>query len=485
MAETLALRANQEPVIAAVRLAFTPEPVEKDDPPGEGHQRVLMVAPTGFGKTTCFTYIAYHAWQMGSYTVIFVHRDELIQQVCERLERYGIPHSVICAGYPYRPWETIQVASVQSYVRRMHNLPQFEFGIFDEAHHCVSKTYIKIMDSSPHAHILGVTATPLRLDGKGMIEAGYTKMVNAAQMRELIADGSLVPPRVYTVPSCLDLERLRTRGGEYVPEDVDAEVDRARIIGNAVDTYKTYCPGALGAAFCSSVEKAKECADKFNAAGVPAASIDGAMPKQERRLIIEKYKHREILMLTNFGIITEGFDLPSIQAVFALKPSKSLAYFLQMAGRAARAEDGKGFYWFFDHAKLIGQPGFGMPDSDRYWELTGKVTSDTTQKHKQCVNCYLWNPANAQKCFGCGQSFAAGGGARKELKQADGQLLLVDDPSLIVTPSKAQELARAVSKARTYEDFLAIEKDRGYQSGWAKLAHRRFIKKIEERKRNR
>lgn len=485
MAEALTLRANQVAVIEEVRMCFTPEPLQPDDPPGEGHQRVLLVAPTGFGKTTCFTYIAFHAWQKGSRTVIFVHRDELITQVCERLDKYGIPYGVMAAGQHIKPWEVIQVASVQTYVRRLKHVDPPEFMIFDEAHHCVAPTYIKIMDSAPGAHILGVTATPHLLSGKGMADAGYTRLVMADQISKCIAEGYLVPARVYAVPSTLDLGKLKTRGGEYDVATAEAEVIEAKITGSAVEQYKKLCPGTTAVAFCVSVKLALECAEEFNQAGVPAACIDGEMRKEERRELIRKFSSGEILVLTNCALVTEGFDLPRIQTVILLRPSKSLAYYMQCVGRAMRADEGKQYCNILDHVKMIAQPGFGFPDAHREWSLIGKskLIEDETKKRKQCLQCYLWNVFNASKCENCGASFAAGGSATRTVTKADGQLMLVDDPSLIIVPSKAKELARLIGKARTYEDFQKIAQERDYSPGWARMAWKRRQEKMRKTKR--
>ena len=480
MTAALALWPSQIPVIKLIREAFTPIPETPDDPPGLGHERVIFQAPTGFGKTTIFTYIAHHAYLMGSRTHIFVHRDELITQVCARLEKYGIDHGVIAAGHAEKPWELIHVCSVQSYIKRLGRLEKPDFMIFDEAHHCTAATYVKIMDWGM-CDVLGVTATPYSLQGKGLADAGFTHMVCGPQIPDLIPE-YLVKPYVYTVPGAIDLGKLKMRAGEYAVEAAEQWVEDARITGDAPQQYLKLTPGTTAVAFCVSVAKAKECAEAFNAVGVPAACIDGEMAKGDRRELIRKFSTGEILVLTNCNLVSEGFDLPRIQTVILLKPSKSLVYYQQAIGRAMRKDEGKTHCTVLDHVKAVQE--FGLPDSRREWSLCGRPVTEASDI-KQCMQCYRWCEKAASKCPGCGASFAIGGSANKrpEVSQADGQLLFVENADLILKKKAAAELSLAIGRARNYEDFLKIAKARDYAdaAGWARLAWKRRKAQIAAR----
>ena len=426
LAKRPTLYADQVPVIDACREAFN-----------EGHTRVLLQAPTGFGKTVCFVYIAIAAAALGYKICIVVHRDELLQQVSECLTRYGQAHGFIAAGYPDEPWHPVQVCSVQTYAIRIRKglVEPADLYIIDEAHHASASTYTEIWEFAPEAHILGVTATPKRTDGHGLdfyeVEREihgvketerkplFTKLISGPSVRSLIDSGRLVEPWHYAPSEALDTSGLHHRYGEYVPGEALELVRKSKIHGDAIRSYKTLCPGVPAVAFCINREHCRIVAEEFNEAGIRAEVIDGTMSRARRRQLVRDFKSGVIKVLASANLITEGFDLPRIGCVILLRLSESLILYLQAVGRGLRADPGKTHCFILDHVRFIDKHGFGMVDAARAWTLEGTVTTED-EGVKQCLHCYKWSRSRVQVCEGCGKPFKTeGDGGSSKSKAVD------------------------------------------------------------------
>lgn len=470
MAETLELWPEQDPVIDAVRAAFD-----------EGHTRVLMQAPTGFGKTTCFTYIAWHAALKGNTVHIIVHRDELVTQVSERFMKYGISHGFIVADYPESPWEKIQICSVQTYNSRIKKktVKPADLYVIDEAHHSSASTYVALWEFAPDAHFLGVTATPKRTDGHGLdfyeIEDPetkvitrkplFTKLVAGPSVRSLIDAGRLVEPWHFAPEIPLDTSHLHVRYGEYIPKEVLELIKNSKIHGDAIRNHKQYCDGENGVAFCVNLEHCRMVAQEFNDAGIPAAVIDGTMSKTQRRRLVKRYLKKEILVLCSAQLITEGFDLPAIAAVHLMKISKSLIYYIQAVGRGLRAdpENGKEGCYVFDYVGFIDKPGFGLVDSPRTWSLEGTIICDEAEPITQCGNCRRWNRGAVHFCDNCGEPMKKQKEDDDEKKAKVGSGSLFAQANANYSANKEVEMKRFESeyqRAKAKEDQAKAAKQR-------------------------
>src|SRR3990172_812358 len=199
------LRPYQSEAIAALR-----------DMLRRGLRRVILVSPTGSGKTVMACALMQSAVARGNRVLVLAHRKELIDQCSEKLDRFGVPHGVQMAEHPrWRPQDPVQVASVATLIRRLTGprRPEAELIVVDECHHARAETYQKILDSYPGAPVIGLTATPWRSDGKGLGELFQDRVV-AATVAQLTASGDLVPSAgfSYEIP---DLAQVRTTGGDY------------------------------------------------------------------------------------------------------------------------------------------------------------------------------------------------------------------------------------------------------------------------------
>lgn len=457
------LRPYQQAAVDQVRQAFTQ------------HRSCLFVLPTGGGKTVTFSYITANAAARGRRVGIFVHRQELVQQVSETLDQFGVRHGIIAAGTAMQRGLNCYVVSAQTYARRVPQVPRFDLGIVDEAHHCVEgSTWDKALSHSPAAKILGVTATPERLDGRGLGDV-FETMVQGPTVRELIAAGALSDYRLI-VPPTVNLGGLHMRMGDYVRGEAAALMDKPTITGDAISHYRRHAEGKRAVAFCVTVAHAQHVASEFMAAGITAVAIDGSMDKVLRRDAVKDFKAGRIRVLTSCDLISEGFDLPAIEAAILLRPTQSLGLYLQQVGRALRVFPGKDRAIILDH---VGNSGsveagkflakHGMPDDDRVWSLDGRLTekraaSDQVRAGRQCPKCYAMNPPAAPKCA-CGHVFAPEG---RTIEQVEGTLheVNVEDERAAAHRERMKEQANA----RSIDQLTELGRLRGMKNpeAWAR-----------------
>ena len=284
------LRPYQDRAVAEIRAAFN-----------HGARRVLFVLPTGGGKTTVFSYVTSAAAARGNRVCVLVHRQELVDQVSGSLTAMGVLHGIVAGGYP-ETTAPVQVASVASLVRRLDRTEPFDLLIPDEAHHAVAGSWKAVLDAMPRAFVLGVTATPERLDGRGLGDA-FEVMVTGPSVAELTSDGFLVPAVVYAPPVGVDLSRVRTRGGDYASGELAEAMSDKAVVGNAIEHYARLCRGVPAVAFCAGVHHSRGVAERFNVAGFRAAHVDGETEKGERRRLIAALGSGDLDVLTNAGLI--------------------------------------------------------------------------------------------------------------------------------------------------------------------------------------
>jgi DNA repair protein RadD len=264
-----------------------------------------------------------------------------------------VMHGIIAAGFEPSPAEPVQVASVQSLVGRLDALVQcFDFIVIDECHHTPAATWRAIFAKQPKAKKLGVTATPARLDGKGLgVKHGgiFDAIVCGPPIAELIEDGYLARVRCFVPNVVVDTERLRTKLGDYEMSGLAAVSDRAAITGDAVEQYRKRADHRSAIAFCVTVTHARHVAEGFRAAGYRSDCVHGDQPTPERDRLIAGLGSGEIEVLTSCEIISEGLDIPAVGAVILLRPTKSLTVYLQQIGRGMRPAPGKDALVVLDH----------------------------------------------------------------------------------------------------------------------------------------
>lgn len=458
------LRDYQEEAVVDVRVAYR-----------DGHRAVLLVLSTGAGKTVIFSYIARSAAERGNRVLILAHRDQLIKQASNKLRDYGVKHGIIMAGFTPDPIAKVQVASVQTLVRRVGKtrfVP--DLIVIDEAHLSAAASYRKILDAYPNALVLGVTGSPCRLDGKplGRNSGGiYDHMIEGISIKKLIERGFLVKPVVYGSKEELDLSGIKKSMGDYNVEQLAEVVDKPKITGDAIAHYKKICPDVPAVAWCVTVEHAQHVAAEFNANGIRAEMLCGEHDSAHRDRVLKGLDTGEIKVVTFVGILIEGVDCPAIGAIIMLRPTLSLSSYLQVIGRGLRPYTNaqgvkKEVCYVLDHSSLWRKHGFA--DEEREWSLDGEVKAKGKKKKQaervdliQCKGCFaIFEPAPA--CPHCGKPVEV---KARNIEQVDGELVeITQEQAAALRKQKQGE----VKKAKSLEDLQRIAAERGYSPGWAK-----------------
>lgn len=382
------------------------------------HRAVVYVLPTGGGKTTIFTMIAEEP-TVGR-VLILAHRRELVLQASSRLR---IEHGLITPQHTPKYYHRVQVGMVQTVGNRLDNpyFPQPDLIIVDEAHHAVSPTYTRIIKRFPDALVLGVTATPQRLDGKGL-GLYFNDMILGPRVDELTERGYLVPARIFSGVQTIDTEGIGTRLGDFVKEAVAQAADKPKITGDAIDHYHRRAHGKPFLACCVNVAHSEHVAAQFNAAGYRVVSVDGNTPDSVRNRAVRDLAEGRLDGICNCDLFGEGVDIPVLFALISLRPTQSLTLWLQQCGRVLRPCDGK------DHALILDHAGnwlrHGPPDYPHEWSLEGQQKTrgkkgESKIRMRLCPKCYGVHLYAAQ-CSLCGHVYEVD--ARK-LEHVAGELV--------------------------------------------------------------
>jgi superfamily II DNA or RNA helicase len=344
------------------------------------------------------------------------------------------------------------VASIQTIAKRQ--IPEPDLVIVDEAHHARARTWDTVLNRWDRARILGWTATPQRLDGHGLHQQ-FDALVEGPTAAWLIEHKFLSTYRLYCPPERPDLAGVHQRGGDYVKSELAERVNSRPVLAAAVRNYRLLAPGRRAIGFCVSVAHAEHVQRTFFEAGLPATIVHGGMGNSERSRGIDAFRQGSIKILLSVDLISEGFDVPACDCVLLLRPTASLALYLQQVGRALRPSDQPAMVLDCAGNSLV----HGMPDDLHEWSL------DDIQKAKKggvapvpvrvCPRCFsVHRPALV--CPFCGHVHHV---TQRVLEEED--VLLVD---------RTEELRakrREVGQARDRAALLEIAKQRGYKPGWA------------------
>ena len=436
-----------------------------------GKRSVLAVASTGFGKTILSAYMAKEAAARGKRVWFMCHRNNLINQTSQSFWEMKIEHGLIAAGRGTGA-QRVQVVSVGTVGRRLGRLQAPDLLIVDEAHLSRAAGWERVINWAKErgAVVVGNSASPERLDGKGL-GALFDAMVEARPMRWLINAGRLSDYVIYSTRDQLDLSGLRTRAGDYAVEQVEELMSKPKLVGDAVSHWKRYANSKRTIAYCATIRHSKQVADSFNAAGIPAVHVDGESNEAELKDAINGFADGRYKVLTNCELMTTGFDLSAqvgrdvpIEACLLLRPTQSVALYMQMVGRALRRKPEPAV--ILDHAGCAMQ--HGLPDDERDWSLEGrakgkrgKSDDEPNVNIQQCKSCFSVFRAGVSECPACGEPVEYR--APREIEVGDGELVKVDVEAFRLQQRREQ------GQARSLRELVALGMAKGMKNpaGWA------------------
>ncbi|MBK6089661.1 DEAD/DEAH box helicase [Ruminococcus difficilis] len=414
----------------------------------EGYRAPCIVLGCGGGKSCIVAEIARRTTFNGKRVLFLVHRKELVDQITATFARWGVLMDLCFVGM------------VQTITRRLKKIPKPALIITDENHHSLATSYKRIYEHFSDVPRVGVTATPVRLNGDGLGDVN-DKLIIGKSTKWLIANGFLAPYDYYA-PSVADLTGLHTRRGEYVQSDIDKAMIQNKVFGDVIAYYRKLANEKKAICYCASIKHSKATAAAFCDAGIRAKHIDGDTPKNERDRIISAFRKGEITILCNVDLISEGFDVPDCECSILLRPTHSLTLYIQQSMRCMRYRKDKRAI-IIDHVGNYAR--HGMPDDDREWTLAKKehkriqTEKENSESVVMCPECFFtFARENAENgcCPHCGAPLPKR--TRKLTSDEDAELIRIEGFKLdFDTPDDCH----------TYDELLSYAKRRGYKPGWA------------------
>lgn len=341
----------------------------------QGNNKTLLVLPTGCGKTIVFAKIVEDCVREGERVLILAHRGELLDQAADKLDQAtGLKCAVEkaeenCLG----SWYRVTVGSVQTLMRekrlRQFSPRYFDTIIIDEAHHCISDSYQRVLRHFDAAKVLGVTATPDRGDMKNLGQV-FDSLAYEYTLPKAIREGYLSPIKALTVPLRMDLSGVGVQAGDFKVSDLGAALDP--YLYQIADEMRKYCMQRKTVVFLPLVKTSQKFRDILRQKGFRAAEVNGE--SADRAEILADFDSGKYNVLCNSMLLTEGWDCPSVDCVIVLRPTKVRSLYSQMVGRGTRLSPGK------DHLLLL----------DFLWH---------TERHELChpANLICKNEEVAQK----------------------------------------------------------------------------------------
>ena len=309
---------------------------------GKGTRRTLLVLPTGCGKTIVFAKVTEDRIRQGSRVLILAHRGELLEQAADKIARSTRLGCAVekaeqsCLG----SWFRVVVGSVQTLMRekRLNRFPEDYFGtiIIDEAHHCISDSYRKVLNHFPEAQVLGVTATPDRGDMRNLGEV-FDSLAYEYTLPRAIREGYLSPIKAMTIPLKLSLAGVSIQAGDFKAGDIATALNP--YLYQIADEMAKYCMDRKTVVFLPLVKTSQKFRDILLEKGFKAAEVNGE--SRDRKEILEAFDRGDYNVLCNSMLLTEGWDCPSVDCIVVLRPTKVRSLYSQMVGRGTRLHPGK------------------------------------------------------------------------------------------------------------------------------------------------
>lgn len=418
-----------------------------------GYRDLLYVLPCGGGKTRVSANII---TKFETPVGVVAHRRELVSQLSGALSDLNVTHDVIASKKTirqiqekqfkvhrrsfYDPSSSIKVGSIRTFLTQKKKLARWagNVGLWvqDEAHHVTrDNQWGEGRSLFPNAVGLGLTATPMRSDGKGLgrhASGVFDKMIMGPGMRDLIERGYLTDYRFVTPVTDVLLEDsdVSLSTGEYKKEAVKNAIKRSHVIGDVVTNYRKFAAGKLAVCFADSLENGQAIAQRFNSEGIRAELVSGETDEGLRYHILTRFENREIDVVVNVDLFGEGTDIPAVECVIMARPTMSRGLYIQQFGRALRLLPGKDYGIIIDHVENWKR--HNLPDADRIWTLDDAPRGSRRKPDPdlipltRCTNpeCFEAYEAYRISCPHCGHKPEPVN--RSSIKHVDGDLVELD-----------------------------------------------------------
>jgi superfamily II DNA or RNA helicase len=385
----------------------------------KGEKRILIVAPTGAGKTTIAAQIVAHAYSRNVNAMFCVNYDVLVAQTSETFQRWNIPHGFIKAGYDEVRDATVQIASVQTLPRRSwwhtHFIPKII--ILDEAHITAwNKIVDQLLEDYPDAIIIGLTATPYRLSKKQSMADKFNALVAAPFPSELMEQGHLVHPVYYSVKGG-DISKVKIIAGDYAEDELALVMNDPEVLNALVDNWQRLANDRITIIFAVNVEHSKAIARTFQDRGINIIHVDGSTPIPERERIYKALANEEINGIVSCQVTQIGFDCPRVDCVVLDRHTKSAAIFYQQIGRGLRPHAKKKDCLVLDQTGNIMR--FTPVELVNQYSLVKPPPGEGEAWMKECPECGHTVYGFIMECPKCGYKFPA---KEKEKEKPTGEL---------------------------------------------------------------
>lgn len=427
--------------------------------------RVLVVAPTGSGKTVVFSYIISQIIAKGKTAFVVSNRNELLTQADGSFRKFGVhPYTIDSYSTTIPKDRQIYNCMVQSLFNRIDQMPEPDLIILDEAHLADHK---KVMSRFPNTKTLGFTATPVAASRKDPLNNWFTGYVSAPGIPTMIDRKYLEWAKMFGANQHID--GLKKSGGDYSGTSQTKFFTKKEVITNAFDLWNRAGGDLKTIAFCSSIKHSENMAREWQDRGITAASVTTKNTKAQRLDILERFKKGDIQVLFNCGILTTGYDEPTIQHVLLLRRTTSLALYMQMCGRGSRLAPGKAGFVITDIGGSWAELGVKWDDNID-WETMFRHPKTPKSKLTQgggtklCPWCYYMLSISAKKCLDCDWVMP-----EASIKEITADLISISQKEFNVLPIKpepTEEMKSSLDPELVIANIRYTKLIRGHNENW-------------------